>query len=154
MGERNRAIFVDLLRKNPGILIKITTVLPESQKQRAYLEGAVIPLVTFYQEGLDHQSSDDCTKVREWLKLEFNGQLLELNGKSRIVARSTKGREALNAFLERVVEWLQENYAPPAEALDPEAYKRWRDTEMMTGETTDYIDHLVETGVLKRGMVQ
>ena len=45
-GERNRALFEQYLKANPGVLCKITPVLPESNKQRRYLEGAIIPLVT------------------------------------------------------------------------------------------------------------
>lgn len=50
------------------------------------------------------------------------------------VGKSTKGRDALQPFLERVVDWLVENYAPPIEALEPERYKVWQDTIFPTGE--------------------
>ena len=112
-GERNRAIFKRYLSENPGRLLKITPVLPESGKQRRFLEGAVIPLVTYYQEGMSHTSHEDCDKVREWLKLEFNGDFIEMHGKVHRIGKSTKGRDALQPFLERVVDWLIENYQPP-----------------------------------------
>jgi hypothetical protein len=47
--------------------IKIKPVLPKSNKQRGFLEGAVIRLVTFYQQGMDYRSSEDNRRVREWL---------------------------------------------------------------------------------------
>ena len=60
-------------------------------------------------------------------------------------AKSTKGRVALQSFLENVLAWLVENYAPPVEALDPEAFKVWRDTVFPSGGPDNYIDYLVET---------
>jgi hypothetical protein len=56
---------------------------------------------------------------------------------------------ALQPFLDRVVEWLQENYAPPPEALDPERFKVWRDTIFPNGGPSDYISYLQEVGVLR-----
>ncbi|WP_163158994.1 hypothetical protein [Bradyrhizobium uaiense] len=53
----------------------------------------------------------------------------------------------LNRFLEQVVEWLTENYAPPVEALEPANFKHWRDT-VMEGPT-NYIDYLIGAGVLE-----
>src|ERR1700722_11773331 len=70
-GERNRVYFKSYLKAHPGVLLKITPVLPESDKQRRYLEGAVVPLATYYQEGMDHRNADDRASVREWLKLEL-----------------------------------------------------------------------------------
>lgn len=150
-GLRNNEAFRHWRKNNVGALLKITPVLPESDKQRRFLEGAVIPLVTYYQEGMDHRNADDCRRVREWLKAEFNGQIVHLSTPEGIInghriAKSTKGREALNAFLEKVVEWLQDNYSPPLEALDPAHFKLWRDT-VMDGPT-NYIDWLIERRIL------
>ena len=50
-GPYNRARFKDFLKQNPGVPLKITADLPESGKLRRYLEGGIIPLITFYQEG-------------------------------------------------------------------------------------------------------
>jgi hypothetical protein len=147
LGQRNRALFHQWTKANPGALCKITPVLPESNKQRRFLEGAVIPLVTFYQDGLNHRDAGDCAKVREWLKLEFNAESVNVAGEVHKIPKSTRGREALNKFLEAVVEWLQDNYAPRTEALDPASFKLWRDT-VMDGPD-NYIDWLVSTGVLK-----
>jgi hypothetical protein len=58
--------------------------------------------------------------------------------KSQKIGESTKGRAALQPFLERVVTWLVENYDPPQAALDPEQYKKWRDTIFPTGERDHY----------------
>jgi hypothetical protein len=136
-GERNRAVFKAYMRDNPGMVLKITPVLPESDKQRRYFEGCIVPLVAHYQEGMDHRSSDDCRRVREWLKMEFNWEPVKIGGFTQRVPKSTKGRDALQPFLERVVEWLQENYAPPPEALDPEKFKVWRDTIFPSGGAGD-----------------
>ncbi len=67
-----------------------------------------------------------------------------------VVAKSTKGRAALNPFVERVLDWMNDNYAPPAEALDPERFKVWRDTIFSFGGPATYIDYNIETGILRR----
>lgn len=148
-GERNYPIFKSYLADNPGVVLKIAPVLPESNKQRRFLEGAVIPLVTWYQEGMDHRNHDDLRKVREWLKMEFNSEIVVVNGGPVNIAKSTKGRDQLQPFLERVVGWLIDNYAPPVEALDPECFRQWRDDVFMDGGADNYIDYLAETGVLR-----
>lgn len=144
-----RATFKRFLAQNPGIRLTITVDLPESGKLRRYYEGALVPLIAFYQDNLDHRSGEDRRKAREWLKAEFNGELIEIGGKVQRVAKSTKGRDALNPFVERVVDWLTENYAPPAEALDPEKYKYWRDAIFPYGGPETYIDYLVSVNILK-----
>jgi len=148
-GERNRAVFKQYLRDNPGQVLKIAPALPESGKQRRFLEGAVVPLVAFYQEGMNHNDLDDLRRVREWLKDEFNGELVIIGGKAHRIGKSTKGREALQAFLERVMDWLMENYQPPPEALDPERFKVWRDTIYPYGGPDNFIDYLAELNILR-----
>jgi hypothetical protein len=50
--------------------------------------------------------------VREWLKLEFNGELIwikEVKGSktaAHMIGRSTKGRDVLQPFMEQVLVWL------------------------------------------------
>jgi hypothetical protein len=148
MGERNTAMFLAFVKENPGVPWRLSPVLPESGKQRRFFEGAIVPLVTFYQEGMDHRSEDDRTRIREWLKKEFNGEMVVIVGKAHLVAKSTKGRDALAPFLERVVGWLIENYAPPMEALDGNSFKVWRDTIFPSGGPDNFIDYLREIGRL------
>lgn len=137
------------MRENPGQPFEISPVLAESNKQRGWFEGGLCPLVAFYHEGLDHRDSKDVKKVREWLKMEFNSEIVGLFGKSHRIAKSTKN-ELNNGFLERVVGYLIENYAPPMEAIDPSKYKHWRDTVFPYGGPDNYIDYLVEINLIKR----
>jgi hypothetical protein len=148
-GPFNRARFKGFLVGNPGIRLKITAQLPESRKQRRFLEGGIIPLIAYYQEGMDHRNPEDCARVREWLKEEHNGELVDIGGVVNKIGKSTKGREALTAFLERVMDWLVENYQPPQEAITPENFKHWRDTIFPLKGPDNFIDYLVETGILK-----
>jgi hypothetical protein len=148
LGQRNTAAFLAFVRDNPWVPWRLAPILPESNKQRGYLEGAVIPLVAYYAENYDHRNSADLREVREWLKMEFNSTSVVVNGQVHQVAKSTKGRDALQPFLERVVGWLQDNYVPPPEALNPESYKVWRDTIFPNGGPSNYIDYMVECGVL------
>jgi hypothetical protein len=148
-GPYNRARFKQFLIENPGIRLKVVAQLPESRKMRGFLEGGIIPLIAYYQEGMDHRNEDDRAKVREWLKEEHHGELVDIGGVVHKIGKSTKGREALTAFLERVMDWLIENYQPPQEAITPENYKHWRDTIFPIGGPDNYIGYLVETGILK-----
>jgi hypothetical protein len=144
-----RAQLVQFLRENPGMRFTLTPDLPESGRLRRYYEGAVVPLIAFYQEGFDHHNGEDRRKIREWLKQEFNGEMVKIGDKMQVVGRTTKGRARLNPFVERVVDWLTENYNPPQEALDPEKYKHWRDTIFPDGGPDNYIDYLVQVGLLR-----
>lgn len=144
-----RAKLKSFIRENPGMTFELKPRLPESAKQRGWFEGALCPLVAFYQAGMDHHDSKDREKVREWLKIEFNGDLVAIGGKTHKVAQSTKNRLNLG-FLERVTDWLIENYAPPIEAMDPKAWKHWHDAVFPYGGPDNYIDYLLERKILKK----
>lgn len=149
-GPVKRAEFMQYLKEHGPCRLTITPQLPESSKLRRFYEGSVVALVAYYQEGLDHRSHDDRRKVREWLKGEFNGELVTVNGKVHTVAKSTKGRAVLAPFVERVIDWINEQYDPPPEALDPERFKYWRDTIFsFEGGPDNYIDYLVSINLLK-----
>lgn len=147
--DYNRRSVKQWCAENEGARIEIKPVLPESRKMRGYLEGGLIPLATFYQEGLDHRDWRDVHKMRDWLKAEFNSDYLEINGKAHLVTKTTAGRESLKRFTENVLDWLIENYAPPRQAVDPKYYKHWRDTVFPFGGPGNYIDYLVETKIIK-----
>lgn len=147
-GAYEKAHLKEFILKNPNMPFEIVPLLPESKKQRGFFEGAVVPLVAFYQERMDHRNHKDRREVREWLKVEFNGDLVAIGGKTHRIAKSTK-RELNKGFLERVIEYLEDNYAPPKEALDTKKYEDWRDRIFPHGGPDNYIDYLVEIGILK-----
>lgn len=135
------------MKENPNLPFEWKPLLPESLKQRAFFEGGLCPLLTYYQEGLDHRNSRHVEMVREWLKLEFNGEIIAIGGKTHKIAKSTKNK--LNqGFLERVMGYLLDNYALPLEAIDPEKYKHWKDVVYSYGGADNYIDYLVELNLL------
>ncbi len=146
--EYTRENFKKFLLKHDGARIEFVPVLPESSKQRKFFEGAIIPLVTFYQENLDHRNGEDLYKVREWIKQEFNSEMVVVGGKTKVVPKSTKN-VLRDGFLQRVVDWLTENYSPPHEALSPEKYRDWRDRVFPFGGPENYIDYLCEVKILK-----
>jgi hypothetical protein len=123
LGQRNTAIFLDYIKKNPDAPWKLEALITESKKQRGFFEGALVPLVAFYQEGMNHRKAEDLHLVREWLKLEFASEGVVVGGKLQRVAKSSKGRQALALLVERTVAWLEENYQPPVEALDGNSFK-------------------------------
>jgi len=145
-----RGRFQKWISENEGARVEITPVLSESGKLRRYFEGAVVPLVAFFQEGMDHTNRHDLERVREWLKLEFNGEFVDIGGTVHRYGMSTSGREVLTPFVERVQDWIVENYAPPVEALNPEKYKYWRSAVYPHGGPSTYIDYLVSLNLLKR----
>ncbi len=146
-GEHNAAKLRQYAKEHQGQKFTLEAIKPESRKQRGFLEGGLIPLIAYYQEGMNHEDSEDCRKVRDWLKLEFNGELVPINGKVQKVAKSTKGE--LNRFTERVVEWVEENYAPPREALDTSKYKIWKATVWPYGGPETWIGYLQSINILK-----
>lgn len=148
MGPIARARLTSYIKKHAPLRFTLTADLPESGKMRRYFEGALVGLVAYYQDGMDHHDSDDRRRVREWLKEEFNGEMVTIGGKVHRIAKTTKGRNALTPFVERVVDWIKENYSPPAVALDPENYKHWRDAIFPHGGPETYIDYLVELNIL------
>lgn len=149
LGERNTALFRAFVRDNPRVAWKLTPVLPESNKQRRFYHGAVIPLWAFLN-GQDHRDGQVLADLHEVAKLEWNATTVIIDGVPRKVGRSTRGRDQLQPFLERVVGYLVDNYAPPPEALDSNAFIVWRDTIYPYGGADDYIDHLKSIGVLTK----
>jgi hypothetical protein len=145
--DYNRARFKDFVKKNEGMRLEINPLLPESKKQRGFLEGAIFTMIAYYQEGLDYRNSEDVRKVRDWCKCEFNGEFLVIKGKSQKVAKSTKGM--LNDFLERVMDWMTDQ-GYQTELLDPKEYKKWRDTIFPFGGPDNFLEYLEELGKLKR----
>jgi hypothetical protein len=148
-GPYKRAQFKEYARLHGPVRARITFDLPESGKLRKFFEGAIVSLVAFYQIGMDHRNDEDRRKVREWLKAEFNGEMVGINGRIHTLAKSTKGAAVLGPFVERCMDWLNENYQPPPEALDPDKFKHWRDAVFPSGGPDNYLDYLVELNILK-----
>lgn len=151
LGDYNYRRILRYVRENPNCLLEIGPVLPESTKQRGYFEGGLVSLFVYYNGG-DYKDRDVLADARHDLKMEFWSELRPnyVTGKVEKKVRSTKGREALNAVTERVLEYMIENYSPPAEALDPETYKHWRDVALMDGAPDNYLDYLQTVGVLAK----
>lgn len=148
-GAYTRNKLKEYIEANPNQAFELVPLTPESRKQRGFFEGAICPLVAYYQENLDFRNAENVRKVREWLKIEFNGEFVTLGGKSVKVPQSTK-RKLNQGFLERVIGWLEDNYAPPPESLNPESYKYWRDRVFPMGGPTTYIEYLIEKGILRK----
>jgi len=149
MNEHTKKMFIDFLRENEDVRMEIKSLTPESTRMRGFFEGGVLPFITFFQEGMNHGNYKDIHKVREWLKTEFNGDIVILGGKQHRVTKSTKG--LLKEFIERVMDWMGEQ-GYPIELLNPDDYKRWRDEIFPTGEIDSpdsYIDFLISIGKLK-----
>lgn len=145
--DYNRNRFLDWSKKNAGKRMGLTLITPESDKQRAFFEGGVIPLITFYQEGLNYRSSEDNRKVRDWVKEEFCPEWVSIGGVARKVAGSTKGK-LQEALLEKVLDWMTDQ-GYQTELLLPADYKYWRDVIYSEGGPDTYIDYLLSIGKLR-----
>lgn len=132
------------------VRLQVSTDDRVSQKARGWYEGGLVRLISHYQEGLDHHKDADRRKVREWLKQEFNSEIVSVAGKAQRVAMSTDSRAVFEPFVQRVQDWFVENYNPPLEAMDPEKWKHWDQTVRMLPDTPDnFLDYLIEIGILK-----
>ena len=145
--EFNASRFRDFLKKNPGIRVKIEPYTPESKNQRGFFEGGIVGLICYFQENLDYTNKDDLKRVRDWLKIEFNSSFLTLGGKTIKVPKSTKG-ELNRGLIERILDWGSEQ-GYQMELLNPEDYKKWKNTLYPYGGPTNYIDYLIECGKLR-----
>jgi hypothetical protein len=145
--EHNRARFSDHLKKNLGAWYKIEEFLGDSPKQRRMFEGAYIPMIAYFQENIDYNDPDDLARVRSWVMLEFNAAFLIIGGKALKVPKSSKGE--LNRWLmKRILDWMADQ-AYPIELLNPNEYKKWRDSVRPFEGPKSYIDYLVQTGKLR-----
>jgi len=144
-----RAKLKHYMRHNPNSPFEIKFILMESSRQRKWFEASLCPLIAFYQEGMDHRDPHDVKKAREWLKLEFNSELVAIGQKTHRIAMSTS-KKLNTGFLERCVDYLVENYAPPIEVLDTKKFKHWRDAIFPYGGPDNYIDYLLSINILKR----
>jgi hypothetical protein len=139
--EYNRQRLRKFLIDNAGKRMKIEPVHIESEKQRKFFEGAVVPMVAFFQEGMDHRNSKDLYNVREWLKQEFNAEQVVVNKKVKTIAGSTSGK--LHIFMEKVIDWMNEQ-GYPTHLLNPNDYKHWKDTIYAFGGADNFLDYLIE----------
>lgn len=147
--DRTKWYLQKFAKENPEMPFEIKPIFAESSRQRGWFEGALVPLVTFYQEGFDYRNSKDNQKVREWLKIEFNGELIGVGGKVHKVAQTTSQKLNLG-FLERITDWLETNYPVAPEVLDPKKYQDWKDRIYPYGGPDTYIGYLLEINILKK----
>src|SRR4051794_2602942 len=102
--------YVAFVKANGPVRLRIVEDEPESDAARGRFEGGVVSLITYYQEGMDHRKSADRRKVRDWLKMEFNSEIVSVAGKPQHIAKSSKGKAVFYPYAARVEDWLIENY--------------------------------------------
>lgn len=140
--------FVWDLKKNEGAYYEISRMTPESIKMRKFFEGAICPLFCYFQENLDHKNNQDIANARQFIKIHFNGDFFRVGDHVEKIAKSTKGN--LVNTIEKAIQYLEEQFAVDRIVLlNPDRYKRWRDTIYSTGEHDNYIDYLISVGDLK-----
>lgn len=145
----NRNRFKQYLKDNIGMRLSIEPLLPESNDQRRYFEGAIVPFVTFFQESLDHRDSNHRKTVREWLKVQFCPKQVVIGGVVHTIGDTTKGKLQQQKLIESILDWLGEQ-GYPIEYLNPDNFKYWRDVIYGAGGADNYIDYLVEQGRIKK----
>lgn len=132
-------------KENAGKRIRITIekVTPESNKQRRMYHGAYLTLWA-YLDGKDYRDPQLLADYHEIAKLEFTPTVVMVNGEPKKIGRSSKGN--LNELMEKLLDYLVENYGiDPAKVLDPELYKKFRDTIWpFTPKYETFIDYLLD----------
>lgn len=150
MEDYTAKLFAKDLRENDHARYIVERITPESREQRGFFEGAVVKLFAYFHEKLDYHDWRDCVIAREWLAIEFNGELVTFAGKTNKVAKSTKG--ILNkGYIDRIIDMIEEqNGIDRMVVLNPADYKNWRDTIFPDGGPDNYIDYLIEVGKLPK----
>jgi len=145
--DYQRATMRQKIKENRGKRIRLTIDLmtPESRNQRKFYHGAILPLIAYYQEGMDHRNHEHLETLHDWLKIEFNGEFINLGGISHKVPKTTKGD--LNKYLNRIMEWMDEQ-GYKTELLNPEDYKKWGNEVFPFGGPDTYIDYLMSLNKL------
>lgn len=150
--ENDLALWNRFKKFHKGAKLQIEEIVPESIKQRAFFEGAVIPLITYFQEGMSHRDSHDIKKVHNWIRDEFCPETFLL-GKTLVTQGSTTyGKLEKEKVVERVMDWIADNYGvDPYILLNSEEYKHWRDVIFPHdfGGPDNYIDYLVKIHKLR-----
>lgn len=117
---------------------------PTAEKRR-FFEGCLVPVTFYTHKNTDWDSFVD---AREALKLEFLPRKFrtDLAGKQFVIPRSTLelSNRKFGEMIESIVQWLTENQMVPADAIDPENYKAWRDSAPSVGEVYPPLARLKE----------
>lgn len=160
----NRARFSRFVKENNGIRLSIRPESPESRKMRGYFEGGLVPLATYYQDyltlvvkgkekqkRLDYHDPDDCALMRDVLKRGAGlVDLVVVAGELKEITKSSLGRVALRKATDFATDWLLQECGAPAEAIDPEKYKYYRDAIRPNPRApATYIDYLRSVNILK-----
>ncbi len=152
MSDYSRAKLRQLVKDNGPVRCEISTLLPESRNQRAYLMGCIIPLIV-YLDGGDYRDTKTLEYYFEFLKRELSPDLVMIKGKAQVFGKSTKGSKALNGFLERSLEYLNEQYGIEYDnqALLPDSYKHFRDAIYPFQKEFDcYLDYCIKSKWIKK----
>jgi len=137
--------------KHEGGKFNIVPYVPESPRQRKFYHGAVLPLWAFLNDW-DYKDTDNLTFLHGEAKNEFNSEVMFLDGKKVKRGKSTKG--ALQEHIEKVILYLEEQYAiDRLKVLNPEHYRDFMDRVFMEGKYTDYIDYLIDLGILQKQVI-
>jgi len=145
-GDYNRKLVKDRLKEDVGARWKLVKITPESNKQRKFFEGAVIPLACYFHEKLDHKNNIDCEIMREWLKIEWNGELLEKDGKLHKIGMSTKGKLGGDkGLIDKIIDDMEEQNGMELRSfiLNEKEYKNWRDSIFPFGGPDTWIDYCI-----------
>lgn len=148
LSDLNRDKFKNFIKKNEGMRLEISPLMPESKKQRGFYHGAVLKLWA-YLDGKDYMDSLVIKQIHEIAKLEFNAEIFILNKKEYRVGKTTK-QELNDGFLEKVIDYIGENYGvDTSKVLDPKLYKKFRDTiYSFTNKYDSFIDYMVALNML------
>lgn len=141
---RGRDRLLQHVEKNIGKRFVLMDYLPESKNQRRFFHGAVLALWA-YLDGNDYKNPAILDQYFQHAKLEFNPQMITIQGKLNKVGGSSKGKLGHEGLIEKVIENLVDNYGiDPSKCLNPEIYKYFKDKIYANWEYDTFIDYLID----------
>lgn len=137
--DTNEGRVKDFLRKRNGL--RVRQMLEDytgniSDEKIGYFEGALIPVLTHFQNKERDTSLPPLTReeMRELAKREFNGVMITENDGTVVkIGKSTRvlSNKGYGEMIDRMVEWMVEQQIP---IPDPDEYKKWRDSAPPKGQ--------------------
>lgn len=139
-----RERLMKFMEKNDRLRFELVPLLPESRQQRKFYHAAVLALWA-YCDGKDYKDDEVLAQMHDVAKMEFNPEIINVNGKVYKIGKTTKGK-LRDGFIDKIIDYLEENYGiDRMKVLNPKDYEYFRDAIFPTSHYETYIDYLVDT---------
>src|SRR3954466_11665212 len=97
----DRPRLLKFMQANEKLRFELVPLLPDSRQQRKYYHAAVIALWA-YCDGKDYKDDAVLANMHEVAKLEFNSEIVNANGKTYKIGKSTVGK-LRDGFIDKII---------------------------------------------------